>query len=316
MRVKQVPEDFIVEELHSRKPAGSGQFSWFILRKRGVGTLEAARTLARHWNVQLKDIGFAGLKDAQAITTQVCSVKRVPDVRVPFDDGFITTTFLGYDTEPVTLGSHAGNRFSITVRDIERGPVVPARFINYFGDQRFSVNNAGVGKAIVKGDYATALALVLDTEPQDAGTLRAHLAHAPTDTLGALRMLPKKLLRLFVHAYQSKLWNDAVRTLAKGILPFTVPVVGFGSEPSDHHVQLQLKHEGIQPRAFVLRSFPELSEEGTTRATTLDVQHLKHSTPDDDELNAGMKKITLTFTLPPGGYATEVVKQLFSQETA
>ena len=34
---------------------------------------------------------------------------------------------------------------------------------------------------------------------------------------------------------------------------------------------------------------------------------------DDDELNAGRKKLTLSFELPKGSYATILVKRLFHE---
>jgi tRNA(Glu) U13 pseudouridine synthase TruD len=119
---------------------------------------------------------------------------------------------------------------------------------------------------------------------------------------------------LFIHAYQSRLWNDIVREHElHGEIPDELPIVGFGSDDSDHLVHAQLKKEGLTTRSFVLKSFPQLSEEGTMRKTLIGIQDLHVGKLENDELNSGRKKVLVTFTLPPGGYATEVIRQLFNQ---
>jgi tRNA pseudouridine13 synthase len=72
-----------------------------------------------------------------------------------------------------------------------------------------------------------------------------------------------------------------------------------------------LKREGVTTRDFDIKEFPELSSEGTTRDIYAEASAFTMSALHNDELNAGRKKVTLTFTLPPGSYATEFVRQLF-----
>lgn len=301
MRIKQQPEDFKVEEL-SPQPLGEGEYTWFTLKKRNIGTFEALNELAERWHVPFKRFGFAGLKDKHAITTQVCSFKgTVKD----FKERDIEVKVIGTSDIPVSLGTHRGNKFTIVVRDLDQAPQHRHSFVNYFGDQRFSTNNAAIGKAVVKGEYAKAVELAI----------ASGIALEPgTNALAALKQIPLKLLRLFVHAYQSRLWNNIVREHElHGALPDELPIVGFGSDTSDELVQKQLKNEGITPRSFVLKSFPELSEEGTVRKVKLEVLDLEVEPLLDDELNQGRKKVTVTFTLPSGAYATEVIRQLFNQ---
>jgi tRNA pseudouridine13 synthase len=68
------PEDFqVVEELPFR-PSDKGDHVWLLLRKRNTNTLWLARQLARIAGVRLMDVGYAGLKDRRALTTQWFSV--------------------------------------------------------------------------------------------------------------------------------------------------------------------------------------------------------------------------------------------------
>ncbi len=307
MKLKERPEDFVVEE-KGTWATGTGQYALFTLTKRDIGTLEAVKLLADAWHIPAKDIGYAGLKDKRAVTTQTCSAK-VPRLTVERTNiRGIEAKFLGNSERPVSLGSHTLNHFVITVRDIDSLPEKKTRFLNLFGEQRFGSKNAEIGKTIVLGDYKKTLALLREMNLPETQEIEQHIANEPTDVLGAIKRLPLRLLRLFVHAYQSKLWNG----MASFDAPEQLPIIGFGSDTSDPFVRKQLAKEGLTPRSFVLKSFPQLSEEGTVRNTFVDVNDLSIGKLEKDEIS-GRKKVTVRFTLPPGSYATEIIRQLFTE---
>ncbi len=89
-------------------------------------------------------------------------------------------------------------------------------------------------KLAAKGDWATALEWLpanLLFERQMAG----HLSRHTDDYLGALRAIPRNLLRMFVHAFQSALFNRMIELrMARG-LPATAPVEGDLVLPVDEH---------------------------------------------------------------------------------
>ena len=72
--IKQRPEDFLVEELPLYQPSGAGEHIYLFVQKRGMSTLELVNLLATHFGVTKREIGYAGLKDKQAITRQVFSI--------------------------------------------------------------------------------------------------------------------------------------------------------------------------------------------------------------------------------------------------
>src|SRR5262245_23833103 len=80
--MKQRPGDFLVEELPAYEPSGSGEHVYLGIEKRGLGTIEAVRAIARALGVDPAAIGSAGLKDAQGITRQTLSVQGVDEARV------------------------------------------------------------------------------------------------------------------------------------------------------------------------------------------------------------------------------------------
>jgi tRNA pseudouridine13 synthase len=314
--IKAVPEDFVVIETGSPQPNGSGPYAYFVLQKRDWNTLEALEAIAAKTKSVLKNYGWAGNKDKQAITTQVCSAKNVGKEQLEkLSLQGITITYLGQGGRPVSLGTHGGNEFTITVRNLEQQPILKSQFINLFGGQRFSSHNVAIGRAIVKKKYD----VVIDHLLHDTGRsnmLRDALEKHPTDTLGALRHIPHNLLLLFIHAYQSQLWNVAAQHLAEQKAPQQpLPIIGFGTTEQDllkHPILIeQMKAEAITTRDFILRQLPSLSSEGGNRELYATAHGLSVGEPQDDELNEGKKKVIVKFTLDKGSYATEFIRQSF-----
>src|SRR5512136_1842729 len=112
--LKTRPEDFFVEELPLYEASGSGTHVYALIEKKGIGTREALDRLARALNVSRRDMGLAGLKDAQAVARQWISIEHVapaqfeqvslPDVRI------VQTT---RHTNKLKPGHLAGNRFTV-----------------------------------------------------------------------------------------------------------------------------------------------------------------------------------------------------------
>jgi tRNA pseudouridine13 synthase len=296
MELKRIPEDFVVREKSTAVVKGAGEYVYFLLRKRGYNTLDAVEAVANALHVPAGWIGFAGNKDKQAVTEQVCSINNVSAERlkeVLIND--IEIIVLGRGEKPISLGDLDGNYFEITIRDAP-APEKRARFVNYFGEQRFGENNADVGKAIVKKDFKQAAYL---------------LGFNPLNPVSELVRLNKKLLGIYVNAFQSKIWNESVRKIIElGISADDVPVVGFGTEfiipEVEKVVSGILAVEGVSLRDFIIKQIPELSAEGAVRKVYCEAQDLAVEKKDNDVL--------LKFFLPKGCYATVFVEQLFKAE--
>jgi len=304
MKIKHTPEDFVVQETGQLQPSGNGPYCWFTLKKRGHTTLGALERIGRKLGVPLKAFGYAGSKDRQAVTTQTCSVKGKLITHLEIDG--ITADGLGQHERPVGLGTHTGNQFTITIRDLETLPTIPTRFLNLFGDQRFSTHNVAIGKAIVKKDFKTAIETILTAGCDEANAVRAALAEQPTNPIGALRHIPTRKLKLYVHAYQSDIWNRCAR---KANDEKILPIVGFGSEDLPWIVEEELHYEGITTRDFLIRELPDLSAEGGERDVWCEPKDVNVGELTEDECFSGKKKLTLSFWLPKGSYATTYIEQ-------
>lgn len=316
--IKQQPEDFIVKEISTVQPGTAGKYSYFWMKKRNYNTFEAVSQIAEMLRINPKKIGYAGNKDKKAVTEQMISVEEMPKERIEqiktgnmrMKD--ITLQYKGNGDTRICLGDLEGNAFEITVRNIDKKPNLKKKFINYFGEQRFSTNNAEIGKAIVMKNFKKAVELTLCGTGRAEKKMREYLEKNTTNYVGALKTAHKKILMLYIHAYQSLLWNKAVQkhTTEKNEMT-EVPIIGFGIATPDKCTDEIMQSEGIKPRDFVIKQIPEISSEGATRQAVAEAKKVSISALQEDELNPGMKKTTIKFTLPKGSYATEYIKQLF-----
>ncbi len=295
--LKHIPEDFIVNEVTNIdfKP---GKYFCYWLKKRDYTALAAIQVVAKENNLRLSDLSFAGNKDRRAITKQLISVKNHKLKKSVFKD--ISLEFAGTLDKPVSLGDLKGNEFVIIIRNLSNLPKFKDEFINFFGEQRFSENNVDVGRAIVKGDFKKAAEILrLDVDGNNY--------------VSALKTLPKKILTLFVHAFQSYIWNLAAALFVKDNPNYDsyveMSIVGFASEDLSKYTESVLEQEGISPRDFIINAIPELSSEGSFRNVWCKAINLKINELEDDEFNKGKNKVKIEFFLPKGSYATELIRQ-------
>ncbi|GMU46910.1 MAG: hypothetical protein AMXMBFR26_16920 [Porticoccaceae bacterium] len=161
-RLRTVPEDFTVEELLPADFAfsGAGEHLCLEIRKRGENSRWVARRLAVAAGVAEADVGFCGLKDRHAVTTQWFSVPVRGDA-MPELDG-LDAEILSRQRHRTKLrrGMHAGNRFRIRLRAVAGDrEAIAARLRqlaqgvpNYFGSQRFGIagNNLVAAQALMQ----------------------------------------------------------------------------------------------------------------------------------------------------------------------
>ena len=320
MKLKQKPQDFNVNELVNKEFGEKGAYSIFWMEKKNYNTEDAVHRIAEGLDKDRKHFGYAGTKDRNAITKQVISIKNVNKDRLKdlqFKD--IEIEFLGRSSDPISLGDHKGNRFNITVRDLSEDVSIneEKKFLNLFGQQRFSTHNVEIGKAIVNGEYEKASDIILENDDYYRDNVQSVLDDHPNDYVNALQTIPKKILQLYVHAYQSKIWNETVKEY-KDRNPETdqkqIPIVGFGTRIQDGDIKeitdAILEREDIDKRSFIIREIPHLSAEGTQRNLYIDPDDLEVRDLEEDELNKETYKIEISFSLGKGSYATQLIKQL------
>jgi tRNA pseudouridine13 synthase len=159
--LRAVPEDFEVEELLGFEPDGAGGHALLRVEKRGANTGWVASQLARAAGVDVRDVGWSGRKDRNAVTRQAFTLPWPAAEPV---DRCLEWAGEGYRVLGAALhgrklrpGSHRANRFRLRVRDLD-GDVsaLAGRLLaiarhgapNYFGPQRFGRGAANLGRAV------------------------------------------------------------------------------------------------------------------------------------------------------------------------
>lgn len=296
-----MPEDFYVKEILDLK-LGNGDYSYFLLRKRDIGTLEAINTISKELGISQKRIGFAGNKDKKAVTEQHVSIYKFNKENNLKING-IELVYLGNGKERINLGDLKYNSFRIVVRDLDKKiKLVSKRFKNYFDDQRFGIDKSNhmIGRYIVKREFDKTCGLFgLNVERNNF--------------IGALRKISIRKLRFYINSYQSYIFNRILHEY-KG-KQIKIPILGYLTEFKNKDIKKIynkiMKEEDIKEEAFIIKQMPELSSEGTERNAYEEAIDFKYSY-DNDEIFNNKYKAILEFNLNPGAYATCFVKNLFA----
>jgi len=255
MEIKKYPEDFQVEEVIDIK---NGKYLVFKVKKINRDTLDVIHDIARNTGIPFGKFGYAGLKDRHAVTIQSFSVDRI------YEDTIKSIELKGVELsdfsngQKIDIGDLVGNKFNILVRDIPENSdeVIKSNiqqiektsgFPNLFGEQRFG-GNEEVGRLILKGEFKEAVEKLLLKDNLSEGLAdmikggkyaEAHALYPnlrnekqildilskSSDYAKAFIVLPPSVSSLFVHAYQAKIFNEAVLERIKEV-PLNEPEIG------------------------------------------------------------------------------------------
>lgn len=317
-RMRATPEDFVVDEMLGYAASGGGEHVLLKVQKRGANTDWVARELARFAGVAPLAVGYAGLKDRHAVTTQSFSVqlagKPEPDwSQLPHEE--VTVLSSTRHQRKLKRGALAGNRFTLVLRDAEgdhakaeqRLAAIAARGVpNYFGAQRFGRGGANVerAKAMFAGkrvDRATRSMLTSAARSQIFNeVLAARVADACWD-----QPLEGEIWSLSGSRswFGPEPWTDVLaKRLAAGDIHPSGPLWGQGETPANAAAGA-LENACAQAEPALVAGLLAARLEQARRALRLLPGELTWSWLDDTALQ-------LSFSLPPGAYATVVVREL------
>ena len=147
--IRSSHEDFLVDEELPFETDGEGDHALVRIKKRGSNTEWVARQFIRHAGVRHQDVGYAGLKDRNAVTTQWFSIdlsgRPEPDWTA-LETNELKVLEVHRHRRKLRRGVLRGNLFQLTLRNLEGDVDVlkeklqkirDAGVPNYFGEQRF-----------------------------------------------------------------------------------------------------------------------------------------------------------------------------------
>ena len=185
---KQSKDDFVVTELPLYEFTGEGEHLILKIRKKDLATWDMLQILSDYTGVKTRDIGYAGLKDKNAMTIQYISVHRsYEEVLDKFEHPQIKILEKTYHNNKIRIGHLKGNHFFIRLKRVQPlhkmklesalKEIAILGMPNYFGFQRFGLDgdNYKKGEALISG---------------------------------TLKVRDRKLRQMYINAYQSYLFNS------------------------------------------------------------------------------------------------------------
>lgn len=249
-------DDFYVEEIPlpiERRENGRNLF--IKVKLKNWETNRFIKILSQRLGISKKRIRFAGTKDKRSVSVQYfCILNYDDEISLSMKDVEILEKFRS--DEELTIGKLFGNKFLLTLQDatcddrVERiEEELDGFFPNFFGVQRFGASRPIthiVGKFILERNFQDAVRYYIGfpssferdegreiffntLDPREAiknissiasyeRAMLNHLIKKPGDYVGALKKLPSNLLMLFVHGYQSYLFNRMVsKRIVEGV---------------------------------------------------------------------------------------------------
>ncbi|PIE43801.1 MAG: tRNA pseudouridine(13) synthase TruD [Gammaproteobacteria bacterium] len=147
--IRRENRDFQVVELIPDDRFDGGEHQCVQVAKNGQNTAYVARRLANYAGVREMDIGYCGLKDRHALTTQWFSIyygKRPKWQPETLELEGVSVKRVAFSSRKLRRGDHSGNRFALKLVNIrgDKNEIEPrlakiadAGVPNYFGEQRF-----------------------------------------------------------------------------------------------------------------------------------------------------------------------------------
>lgn len=331
MRVR--PEHFVVEEVALYAPQDEGQHLYVNLTKVGLTTKDVQKRLERLFDLRYGDVGYAGLKDKQARTTQTFSIDFGQRRAALIDEAVdritaelpVTVNWAKRHANKLKPGHLLGNRFRITITELSLPPaevqqratticqhVITHGLPNFFGVQRLGKDG---------GNVADGLAILLGGKKVKDHWLRRFLISSYQSYL-CNRYLVK---RLAIGAFDCLLAGDVAKKYETGgmfdvadatveqpryaaqQISFTAPLYG----PKMWAAQAQagaLEAEILGEAGVGLDHFQTARVDGSRRLGRLLVPDLRCALMAEG--------LVVEFFLPKGAFATTVIRELMKVDLA
>ncbi|MDN4503847.1 tRNA pseudouridine(13) synthase TruD [Alteromonadaceae bacterium BrNp21-10] len=313
---KQYPEDFCVEEIPSYELTGEGEHIYLWLQKRNLNTAFVAEQLAKFLKLPLRAVTYAGRKDKYALTTQYFAVhlpgKAVPDWQTFALEG-VTILSATRHNKKLRTGSLNGNKFGIVLRDVNDMDAVIERLEqikisgvpNYYGPQRFGNNNSNLHlaeKLLAGEEIRNRNKRSLCISALRSWLFNQYISQRlQTNQFG----IPQQGDAMMLSGSNSFFIAEDIDTtlqnrLATNDICISAPLWGRGELATQGEVQL-FEQAIAQEYPAICTGLEELGLKQERRAIKVITTDLNWVV-DKDILN-------LSFTLPPGCFATSVLRE-------
>lgn len=317
-KIRAQPEDFRVWEQPLIEPEGAGNHLWIEVEKRNANTEWVARQFSMAAGIPARDIGYAGMKDRRGVTSQWFSIglQEAGDTCWEnWDIPGVTILQASRHGKKLKRGVLSGNRFCIVVRELRGelealddrlGQLAEKGVPNYFGSQRFGHGGKNVEQGILwlrrggrlprskRSIYLSAVRSFLFNEILSR---RVELANWNRIVDGELAVLNGSRSTFSCSMPDPELMQRCREfdIHPSGSLPG-------GGEPRIRGESASIENEVLASHQDLISMLDGAGVKTGRRSLRL--------SPTEMEWERQGSNLTLRFTLPPGGYATSVLREL------
>ncbi len=301
---RSCPEDFVVTETIAQNFSGEGDHLVVKIKKRNENTQWVADKLASYFGLKNVDVGFYGLKDRNAVTTQWFSLHLPNDKENPDWEDFKTQHSIDVEVlevqrhnKKLRRGDHASNRFEIRLRNIQsieslrpRLELISSAGVpNYFGEQRF-------GRACGNLDAAQAW---IDSERSIKNKRKRGMIYSAARSYLFNLVLSE---RVSLDNWNASIAGDANLEVASA----SGPLWGRGRSVADGRAA-EIEQEALQDWEAWCLALEHVGLTHERRAFALIPQDFAWAFEGDELL--------LSFQLAPGQFATSVLREICQLKT-
>ncbi|MBI5507359.1 MAG: tRNA pseudouridine(13) synthase TruD [Deltaproteobacteria bacterium] len=330
--IKRRPEDFVVEEIPLYPPCGDGEHLFVLVEKHGLAAGALIQHVAHVLGLKPYEVGCAGLKDTHAVTRQYLSVPAACAASVQaLDHDRLRVLSAARHRNKLRTGHLAGNRFTILVRETAADAVPKAEAVvaalrsagvaNFFGPQRFGHDGATLtlGLALLRGGPAPGLQAV---HPGRRGFMR-RLALCAAQSAVFNETLARRMRDGLLHT----LIAGEVAMVVRSGGPFVVDDVAVEQPRFAAH---EIVPAGPMFGPKMRRARGEAAAREQQALATLDLSAERFDGfgkillgtrraalvwPEDLAVQAVADGLQVTMTLPPGCYATVVLREIMKGDS-
>jgi tRNA pseudouridine13 synthase len=319
--------DFVVEEIPSYRPSGTGEHAWLWIEKRGLSSGELVQRICSALGVASTDVGLAGQKDRHAVTRQFVSIPRRFASRAPELIGddlcVLETTF---HKNKLKTGHLRGNRFRLRLQPFADAftaadalsvnqsltGLAEAGFANYFGRQRFGIE----GRTIDDGLRFLRDRLPVGYWPEDQSRTLRRLALSAVQSAVFNLVLAR---RIDSGMFPQAMAGDIV-IRRNGIKPFLLPesadleaLIPTGPLPGPEMLSPSGAIAALEQQELASLGLNANDFRRYSRLTSGIRRKLVEFPADTHAEVSGDGSLQLQFQLPAGCYATVVLDHLFQE---
>jgi len=291
---RQNKYDFIVTELPLQEFGTTGNYIILKIKKVFMTTWELLSYISDKLDIDEHKIGYAGLKDKNATTTQYISIPQIKgNLKKILDNKQVEVLDIKKSKSKLSIGELKGNNFKITLHDVKEENITQIYQVlskiqkhgipNYFGYQRFGEDyNFQRAKDVVYGEE------VITNKKVEHLLISAYQSYFFNSWLSKRVELSKEKNLNKLEVLDGDLFFDKNKKIITGLLPGRKVK---RSTSKAYEIEKEFDDEYVYAKGY-------------RREAWVKVSNIKN------KYNKEKEELVLEFDLPKGSYATVVIENI------